>query len=172
MTIGFGQRISDLLGDLMSTAQPIEVKIFGNDYEMLQSIAAKAEHIMKTVPGIVDIDNGVIPAGASLLFSPRQDRLSQFGITLTDFQEQLTAHTGGIPLCQPANMIEPNPVQAAMTGGLQIGSCRTANKCAASCSALRISKTTPPNGWNSNPFSCPTVDPSARLFLRRTCHPR
>ena len=109
MTIGFGQRISDLLGDLMSTAQPIEVKIFGNDYETLQSIAAKAEHIMKTVPGIVDIDNGLIPAGASLLFSPRQDRLSQFGITPTDFQEQLTAHTGGIPLCQPANMIEPNP---------------------------------------------------------------
>ena len=122
MTIGFGQRISDLLGDLMSTAQPIEVKIFGNDYETLQSIAAKAEHIMKTVPGIVDIDNGLIPAGASLLFSPRQDRLSQFGITPTDFQEQLTAHTGGIPLCQPANMIEPNPTQAAMTGGLQIGS--------------------------------------------------
>lgn len=77
---------------------------------------------MKTVPGIVDIDNGLVPAGASLLFSPRQDRLSQFGITLTDFQEQLTAHTGGIPLCQPANMIEPNPAQAAMTGGLQIGS--------------------------------------------------
>ena len=122
MTIGFGQRISDLLGDLMSTAQPIEVKIFGNDYETLQSMAAKAEHIMKTVPGIVDIDNGLVPAGASLLFSPRQDRLSQFGITLTDFQEQLTAHTGGIPLCQPANMIEPNPAQAAMTGGLQIGS--------------------------------------------------
>ena len=122
MTIGFGQRISDLLGDLMSTAQPIEVKIFGNDYETLQSIAAKAEDIMKTVPGIVDIDNGLIPAGASLLFSPRQDRLSQFGITPTDFQEQLTAHTGGIPLCQPANMIEPNPAQAAMTGGLQIGS--------------------------------------------------
>lgn len=122
MTIGFGQRISDLLGDLMSTAQPIEVKIFGNDYETLQSMAAKAEHIMKTVLGIVDIDNGLVPAGASLLFSPRQDRLSQFGITLTDFQEQLTAHTGGIPLCQPANMIEPNPAQAAMTGGLQIGS--------------------------------------------------
>ena len=122
MTIGFGQRISDLLGDLMSTAQPIEVKIFGNDYETLQSMAAKAEHIMKTVPGIVDIDNGLVPAGASLLFSPRQDRLSQFGITPTDFQEQLTAHTGGIPLCQPANMIEPNPAQAAMTGGLQIGS--------------------------------------------------
>ena len=88
MTIGFGQRIADLLGDLMSTAQPVEVKIFGNDYETLQKIAAQAEKVMAAVPGIVDIDNGLIP----------------------------------IPLCQPANVIEPNPAQAAMTGGLQIGS--------------------------------------------------
>lgn len=122
MTIGFGQRIADLLGDLMSTAQPVEVKIFGNNYETLQKVAAQAEKVMETVPGIVDIDNGLIPAGASIVFTPNQERLLQFGISLIDFQEQLAAHTGGVPLCQPVNMIEPNPAQAAMTGGLQIGS--------------------------------------------------
>lgn len=37
MTIDFGQRISDLLGDLMSTPKPIEVKIFGDDYTRLQA---------------------------------------------------------------------------------------------------------------------------------------
>lgn len=122
MTIDFGQRISDLLGDLMSTPKPIEVKIFGDDYNVLQQLAGNAEKIMESVPGIVDIDNGLVPAGASLVFIPDQNKLSLFGITLTDFQQQLTAHTGGIPLCQPANVIEPNPAQAAMTGGLQIGS--------------------------------------------------
>lgn len=122
MTIDFGQRISDLLGDLMSTPKPIEVKIFGDDYNTLQRLAKNAEEIMQSVSGIVDIDNGLIPAGASLVFIPDQDKLSLFGITLTDFQQQLTAYTGGIPLCQPANVIEPNPAQAAMTGGLQIGS--------------------------------------------------
>lgn len=122
MTVDFGQRISDLLGDLMSTPKPIEVKIFGDDYPTLQRLAAQTEQLMQKVPGIVDIDNGLVPAGASLVFTPRQDKLSQFGISLTDFQEQLAMHTGGLPLCQPANMIEPNPAQAAMTGGLQIGS--------------------------------------------------
>ena len=122
MTISFGQRIADLLGDLMSTAQPIEVKIFGNDYMALQQIAAKAEKIMQSVPGVVDIDNGLVPAGASLVFVPDEDKLSQFGISLTDFQEQLAAYTGGIPLSGQTNVIEPNPAQAAMTGGLQIGS--------------------------------------------------
>ncbi len=122
MTIDFGQRISDLLGDLMSTPKPIEVKIFGDDYNTLQELAKEVEKIMQSVPGVVDIDNGLVPAGASLVFIPDQNKLSLFGISLTDFQEQLTAHTGGIPLCQPAHVIEPNPAQAAMTGGLQIGS--------------------------------------------------
>lgn len=122
MTIDFGQRISDLLGDLMSTPKPIEVKIFGDDYATLQKLATQAEKTMQKVPGVVDIDNGLVPAGSSLVFIPNQERLSQFGISLTDFQEQLTAQTGGVPLCQPANIIEPNPAQAAMTGGLQIGS--------------------------------------------------
>ena len=122
VTIDFGQRISDLLGDLMSTPKPIEIKIFGNDYTTLQQIAAQAESVMKTIPGIVDIDNGLVPAGASLVFIPNQERLSQFGIPLTDFQEQLSADIGGVPLCLSSDMIEPNPAQAAMTGGLQIGS--------------------------------------------------
>lgn len=122
MTIDFGQRISDLLGDLMSTPKPIEIKLFGDDYTTLQQLATKTEQIMKQVPGVVDIDNGMVPAGSSLVFLPHQDRLSQFGISLTDFQQQLTAYTGGVPMCQPANVIEPDPSQAAMTGGLQIGS--------------------------------------------------
>ena len=122
MTIDFGQRISDLLGDLMSTPKPIEVKIFGDDYPTLQRLAAQAEQVMRTVPGVQDIDNGLVPAGASIVYVPDRERLSRFGISLTDFQEQLTAHTGGIPLCQPSNVIEPNPAQASMTGGLQLGS--------------------------------------------------
>ena len=119
MTIDFGQRIADLLGDLMSTPKPVEVKLFGDDYPTLQRLAVRAEEVMQTVPGVVDIDNGLVPAGASLVFRPREERVRQFGIALTDFQEQLAAYTGGIPLSQPESVIEPHPAQAAMTGGLK-----------------------------------------------------
>ncbi len=122
MTIDFGQRISDLLGDLMSTPKPVEVKIFGDDYTLLQQLAEKTEGVMQSVDGIVDIDNGLVPAGASIVFEPDRERLSRFGISLTDFQEQLAAQTGGVAMCQPQNVAEPNPAQASMTGGLQIGS--------------------------------------------------
>lgn len=120
MTIDFGQRISDLLGDLMSTHKPIEVKIFGNDYPTLQRTAAQVEAAMRRVPGITDIDNGLVPAGASMAFSPDEERLALLGITPADFADQLTAQVGGIPLSQ-AGTIEPNAAQAAMTGGLQTG---------------------------------------------------
>ena len=122
MTIEFGQRIADLLGDLMSTPQPIEVKIFGDNYNLLQQSAAQAEKLMRNVKGVVDIDNGLVAAGSSLVIMPNVDRLSQFGITLKDFQEQLSAYVGGVPLCQNDNVLEPLPSQVAMTGGLQIGS--------------------------------------------------
>lgn len=122
VTIDFGQRISDLLGDIMSTPKPIEVKIFGDDFNIIQKIAAQAAGIMKQTKGVVDIDDGMVPAGSSIVFEPDQEKLSRFGISLTDFQEQLAAQTGGVPMCQPDGVIEPAPAQAAMTGGLQIGS--------------------------------------------------
>src|SRR5574344_1080917 len=121
MTIEFGQRIADLLGDLMSTPQPIEVKIFGDNYHILQQHADKAEMLMKKGQGVVDMDNGLVAARSSLVYMPDVDRLSQFGNTLRDFQEQLSAYTGGLPHCQNDNVLDPLPSQAAMTGGLQIG---------------------------------------------------
>jgi CzcA family heavy metal efflux pump len=122
MTIDFGQRISDLLGDLMSTPKPIEVKIFGNDYRELTQIGQRAEALMKQTSGIVDIDNGMVPDGLSLVFEPDQERLSQFGISLTDFQQQIQAYISGIPLSEQGSVSDLNPSQAGMTGGLQIGS--------------------------------------------------
>lgn len=121
MDISFGQRISDLLGDLMSTSKPIEIKLFGDDYATLRELAAKAEPIIQSIKGIADVNNGLITAGPSLIFVPDQEKLNQYKITLTDFQTQLSAYTGGVPLGLNSNMPMPSPAQAAMTGGIQVG---------------------------------------------------
>lgn len=121
MDISFGQRISDLLGDLMSTSKPIEIKIFGDDYQILRQLSAKAEPIIQKIKGIADVNNGLITAGPVLIFTPDQEKLNQYKITLTDFQTQLSAYTGGVPLGMNANMPTPSPAQASNTGGIQIG---------------------------------------------------
>ena len=119
--ISFGQRISDLLGDLMSTPSPIQIKIFGDDYTLLKELARKADTLLQQIPGITDINNGLVTAGPSILFLPDQEKLSLYKISLADFQTQLTAYTAGVPLGLNANVAAPSPFQAAMTGGLQIG---------------------------------------------------
>lgn len=122
MDVSFGQRIADLLGDLMSTSEPIEIKLFGDDYNILQQKAEEAENILEQIPGLADINNGLITAGPSLVFIPDQEKLSLYKVALADFQKQLTAYTGGIPLgLNAADQPTPSPAQAAMTGGLQIG---------------------------------------------------
>lgn len=121
LDISFGQRIADLLGDLMSTPQPIEVKFFGESYTKLQDISKKAEIIISKIQGIADVNNGLRIASPSLIFTPKQEILSQYKITLLDFQTQLTAYTGGVTLGINANQPVPSPAQAAMTAGIQVG---------------------------------------------------
>ncbi|MBS1624695.1 MAG: efflux RND transporter permease subunit [Bacteroidetes bacterium] len=121
LNISFGQRISDLLGDLMSTPQPIEVKFFGDDYSQLQNISAQAAKIISNIKGVADINDGLRVAGPSLVFIPDQELLNQYKISLLDFQTQVAAYTGGVTLGSNANQPVPSPAQAAMTSGIQVG---------------------------------------------------
>ena len=121
LNIEFGQRIADLLGDLINTPQPIEVKIFGDDYRKLQQIANKCHQVMDSITGIVDIDDGLVPEGPSLIFKPKVDKLALYNIDLSNFDTQLKSIIEGVPLGRSADIPTPNPDQAAMTSGLQIG---------------------------------------------------
>jgi cobalt-zinc-cadmium resistance protein CzcA len=121
LSVSFGQRIADLLGDLMSTPQPIEIKIFGDDFKTLQVVSLEAEKILATIPGIVDVNNGLVTAGPSLVFIPDQEKLMQYKISLMDFQTQLSAYTGGVTLGLNANQPIPSPAQASLTAGIQVG---------------------------------------------------
>jgi len=121
LSVSFGQRIADLLGDLMSTPQPIEIKFFGDDFKTLQALSLEAEKILSTIPGIVDVNNGLVVAGPSLVFVPDQEKLMQYKITLTDFQTQISAYTGGVTVGANANQPIPSPAQASLTAGIQVG---------------------------------------------------
>lgn len=121
LDISFGQRISDLLGDLMSTPQPIEVKFYGDDYAQLQLISKKSAAIISKIQGIADVNDGLRNAGPTIVFVPNQEVLNQYKISLLDFQTQLTAYTSGITLGSNSNQPVPTPAQAAMTSGIQVG---------------------------------------------------
>jgi multidrug efflux pump subunit AcrB len=98
LEIEFGQRIADLLGDLIGRPQPIVIKIFGDDQAKLQELALKVQDNLNNIPGVTDIMNGIIYDGPTVTFIPDQEKLSMFGITPADFQTQLSIFNEGVPV--------------------------------------------------------------------------
>jgi CzcA family heavy metal efflux pump len=89
LRIDFGQVISDMLGDLMTSVQPIEIKVFGNDQEHLHTLSKQVSDIVSGVDGTADVFNGIVIAGPSVTIEPNYARLAQFGLTPAELQLQL-----------------------------------------------------------------------------------
>ena len=96
LTIEFGQRIADLLGDLIGRPEPIEIKIFGDDRAELESLAVKVQGLLEKIRGIADLKNGIIVEGPSISIIPDEARLAQFHISAADLQSQLKAYNEGV----------------------------------------------------------------------------
>ena len=97
LRIDFGQVIGDMLGDLMSSVSPIEVKIYGSNQVELHKIAKKVALLIEKIKGTADVFDGIILAGPSINIAPNYSQLAQFGITPTDLQFQIqTALEGNI----------------------------------------------------------------------------
>jgi len=86
LQVDFGQVIGDMLGDLMSSTQPIEVKIFGDDQEVLKRLSNQATDIIGKVKGTADLFNGITIAGPEMVVEPDLPKLAQYNISPTDFQ--------------------------------------------------------------------------------------
>ncbi len=97
LRVDFGQVIGDMLGDLMTSVQPVEVKIFGNDQNRLQQLSKQVADIAEHVQGTADVFDGVVIAGPSIDIEPNSTTLAQFGITPANLQMQLqTALEGNV----------------------------------------------------------------------------
>ncbi len=97
LRVDFGQVIGDMLGDLMTSVQPVAIKIFGNDTKKLQDISRQVASVIGKVEGTADVFNGIVIAGPSVSIEPDNDRLLQFGITPAALQFQMqTALEGNV----------------------------------------------------------------------------
>jgi CzcA family heavy metal efflux pump len=95
LRIDFGQVITDMLGDLMTSVQPIEIKIFGDNQATLQNLSRQVADIAGTVEGAADVFNGIVIAGPSVSVEPDYARLAQFGLSPASLQYQLQTSLEG-----------------------------------------------------------------------------
>ncbi len=96
LTADFGQVITDMLGDLMSSVQPIEIKIFGTDHEKLKELSQLIAQKVAQVQGTADVFDGIIIAGPMFRIHPKEAMLKQFGLTDVDLQNQVQTYIEGI----------------------------------------------------------------------------
>ena len=83
-----------MLGDLMASIQPVEIKIFGND-QKVTGIIRQTSEIIADIPGIADPFDGIVIAGPSISIQPNYSKLAQYGITPADLQYQLQTSLEG-----------------------------------------------------------------------------
>ena len=95
LRVDFGQVIGDMLGDLMTSVQPVEIKIFGDNPEALHSLSKQVAATISGVEGTADVFDGVVIAGPSITIEPNYARLAQFGLTPANLQYQLQTSLEG-----------------------------------------------------------------------------
>lgn len=89
LVVDFGQVIGDMLGDLMSSTQPIEIKIFGNDQQKLQGLSKQVADLVSKVSGTADVFDGIVLSGPTVNVQPNFAMLAQYGVTPASFQLQI-----------------------------------------------------------------------------------
>jgi CzcA family heavy metal efflux pump len=95
LRVDFGQVIGDMLGDLITSVQPIEIKIFGDDQQKLQDLSTQVGALVENIKGTADVFNGITITGPSLVVIPDYAKLAEFGITPASLQFQLQTSLQG-----------------------------------------------------------------------------
>jgi hypothetical protein len=77
-----------MLGDLMSSVSPIEVRFWKQPKRTTKNSETSSSNCRKT-EGTADVFDGIVYAGPSISVTPKYNQLSQYGITPANLQFQL-----------------------------------------------------------------------------------
>jgi len=99
--LNFSQNIQDNVEEAMSGVKgENSLKLFGDDFNTLTSLAGKIETVMKAVPGVADV--GVFKVGGqpSLVIQIDRAKAARYGILSADINAAVQAAIGGAPISQ------------------------------------------------------------------------
>jgi len=92
----FQQPIQMRFNELLSgSRQDIAVKIFGDNLNTLSEKASEIERIIKTIPGVEDINVEKVTGLAQIQVEFNRDRLAQYGISIEEVNQILRAAFAG-----------------------------------------------------------------------------
>jgi CzcA family heavy metal efflux pump len=99
----FIQVLQDMIGDLTSSPDPIEIKLFSENAELLKQWATKVGTAIKAIPGVKDVKNGVenTISGPAITFNVDQPTAARAGFTPQEIELDASAILQGEPATTP-----------------------------------------------------------------------
>ena len=92
--------MEDIIGDLTSVPQPIEIKLYGDDFTQLMALAPKIADKIKSISGVVDVKDGVVVAGDALNIQVNREKAALEGVDPDSITQQLQAWMTGVVTTQ------------------------------------------------------------------------
>ena len=99
----FIQLLQDMIGDLTSSPDPIAIKLFSEDVNLLRTWAPKVGDEIKKISGVTDVKNGIedTVSGPAITFNVDQSVAARAGFTPQEIELDASAIFQGEPAAIP-----------------------------------------------------------------------
>jgi CzcA family heavy metal efflux pump len=103
LQVEFVQLLSDMIGDLTSSPEPIEIKMFSQNQPLLNQWAPKVGDAIKQIPGVVDVLNGIdnTISGPAIVYRVDPVVAARAGFTAEEIELDASAIIQGEPAPTP-----------------------------------------------------------------------
>lgn len=95
LQIETAQLMEDLIGDLTSVPQPIEIKLYSDDEATLEKTVAKVTKAIEKVNGVVEVKSGIVLAGDALNIEVDRVRAAREGTDPDSITTMLDGYLSG-----------------------------------------------------------------------------
>ncbi len=103
LDVEFPQLLQDMIGDLTSAPEPVVIKLFSQDADLLHAWAPQIAGAIKKIPGVVDVLDGIenTISGPASVFSVDPIAVARSGFTTQEVELDASAMLQGEPAPPP-----------------------------------------------------------------------
>jgi multidrug efflux pump subunit AcrB len=100
LEIELAQLMEDQIGDLTAVPQPIEIKLFSDDGNLLKKLAPSVAAAIEKIPGVVDVKSGIVLAGDALNLQVDRVKASLEGVDPDAVTHMMSDYLTGVVTTQ------------------------------------------------------------------------
>ena len=103
LDVEFVQVLQDMINDLSNAPEPVQIKLFSEDYQQLAMVAPRVAEEIGKIPGVVSVENGIdnTISGPATNFQVDPLLAARLGFTPTEVAEDATSILDGVSVSDP-----------------------------------------------------------------------